>query len=203
MSDRERERIFGSIRQALDPLKERTPYPDWDPAEVVARHARESGDLLAGFREQLTAAKGLFFENWAEVAAFLKAENATCGYMDPSLESEAGQALAGLELSQTIEREAIDRYAFGITPACGAIAETGSIIIRDGDSPYRLAALAPWIHIAVVRRDSLVATLAEATSLFGMDPSVIFATGPSKTADIEGILIEGVHGPGIQACLML
>ena len=203
MGDSERDRIFGSIRQALDPLKERTPYPEWDSAEVVARHARESGDLLTGFREQLIAAKGLFFENWAEAAAFLKAENADCGYLDPALESEVGEALAGLDLSHSIERKAIDRYAFGITSACGAIAETGSIVIRDGDSPYRLAALAPWIHIAVVRRESLVGTLAEATSLFGTDPSVIFATGPSKTADIEGILIEGVHGPGIQACLML
>jgi len=35
------------------------------------------------------------------------------------------------------------------------------------------------------------------TSL-GTDPNVIWVTGPSKTADVEGILIEGVHGPGEQ-----
>ncbi len=36
----------------------------------------------------------------------------------------------------------------------------------------------------------------------GDDPNVIFCTGPSKTADVEGILIEGVHGPGEQVALI-
>jgi len=32
---------------------------------------------------------------------------------------------------------------------------------------------------------------------------VIWCTGPSKTADVEGILIEGVHGPGQQIALVV
>ena len=35
------------------------------------------------------------------------------------------------------------------------------------------------------------------------DPNIIWVTGPSKTADVEGILIEGVHGPGIQIALLV
>jgi L-lactate dehydrogenase complex protein LldG len=35
------------------------------------------------------------------------------------------------------------------------------------------------------------------------DPNIIWVTGPSKTADVEGILIQGVHGPGVQGCLLV
>ncbi|MBI2497314.1 MAG: hypothetical protein HYV75_05125, partial [Opitutae bacterium] len=35
------------------------------------------------------------------------------------------------------------------------------------------------------------------------DPKIVWVTGPSKTADVEGILIEGVHGPGTQVALLL
>jgi hypothetical protein len=43
----------------------------------------------------------------------------------------------------------------------------------------------------------------EAILDLGSDPCALWVTGPSKTADVEGILIEGVHGPGIQVCLRL
>ena len=45
--------------------------------------------------------------------------------------------------------------------------------------------------------------MATAIAALGDDPNVIFCTGPSKTADVEGILIEGVHGPGEQVALIV
>ena len=57
--------------------------------------------------------------------------------------------------------------------------------------------------MAVVPRSSLYSDLAQAVAALGSDPNVVWCTGPSKTADVEGILIEGVHGPGAQIALFV
>jgi L-lactate dehydrogenase complex protein LldG len=103
----------------------------------------------------------------------------------------------------TYDRSNYDRYQFGITRATGAIAETGSLIIDDLRTSDRLAALSPWVHIGVLTRDEIHRTLPEAIAALGEAPNIIWATGPSKTADVEGILIEGVHGPGEQIAFLL
>jgi L-lactate dehydrogenase complex protein LldG len=105
-------------------------------------------------------------------------------------------------LSTEFDRTRVDDYDFGITRAAGAIAETGSIILNDRTTSRRLGALAPWVHIAVLGRGQILRTVGEAILAMGDDPNVIWVTGPSKTSDIEGILIEGVHGPGVQFALV-
>lgn len=197
-----RDTVFQSIRQALEPLDQRTPYPEWESQAAVSAVARGPENDLPLFVQRLEAAKGVYLKDWSAVAAFLDEHKARCGFLDAGLD-EGKAALSGWDLHTTVDRERIDDLAFGITWASGAIAESGTLIFRDGDTPYRLAALAPWIHIAVVRRESLVRTIPEAVERMGPDPSIVWATGPSKTADIEGILIEGVHGPGIQACIVV
>jgi L-lactate dehydrogenase complex protein LldG len=52
----------------------------------------------------------------------------------------------------------------------------------------------------VVPEEANFVTVCEAIQGLDDDPKIIWVTGPSKTADIEGILIEGVHGPGEQVC---
>ena len=48
-----------------------------------------------------------------------------------------------------------------------------------------------------------IRTIPDAIAAFGDSPNIIWCTGPSKTADVEGILIEGVHGPGEQIALLI
>lgn len=83
----------------------------------------------------------------------------------------------------------------GITLADLAVAETGSLLISAGEGRARLASLAPIIHVAMVRRQDIVGTLGEAIDRFSHRTSVL-VTGSSRTADIEGVLVRGVHGPG-------
>jgi len=107
------------------------------------------------------------------------------------------------EIRYTYERAAVDEIQFGITRAAGVIAETGTIVLTDRLTSNRLGALAPWIHIAAVPSQAIHRSVADGIDAFGDDPNIVWVTGPSKTADVEGILIEGVHGPGEQVCLKL
>ncbi len=112
-------------------------------------------------------------------------------------------AEAGLQVETEYDRSRYDDYAFGITRATGAIAESGTLILNDEQTSDRLAALSPWVHVGVVAREEILRTIPDAIDSFGDSPNIIWATGPSKTADVEGILIEGVHGPGEEIALLV
>ena len=90
----------------------------------------------------------------------------------------------------------------GLTGVHAALAETGTLICNSDAAHARGASLAPPVHVAIVRgRDVLPDLLDYLPRLEGVTPaelpsSQVLITGPSKTADIEGVLITGVHGPG-------
>ena len=83
----------------------------------------------------------------------------------------------------------------GVTLAECAIAGTGSVVLQTGPRKARLGALAPPAHVILVPKERIVATLFEGLLSTAVRTAVI-ATGPSRTADIGGHLIKGVHGPG-------
>ena len=198
----DRARILTAINEALSPLKERTARPDLDPARWVSPTRLTEGGSWEDFRRNFVAVNGTFLKSFDELSRLLRDANATEGYADPALRDDLPDTFRdGLILHETIDRDSIDRYAFGITRAHAAIAESGTVVLRDLDTSDRLAALAPWIHITLVAKGALFATVTEAIDDLGEDPNTVWVTGPSKTADVEGILIEGVHGPGIQVCL--
>lgn len=88
----------------------------------------------------------------------------------------------------------------GITSADYALADTGTLVMIASPREARLVSLLPPAHLAVVPRDRILTGLDE---LFTILPapaettsSMVLITGPSRTADIEQILVRGVHGPG-------
>lgn len=82
----------------------------------------------------------------------------------------------------------------GVSRASVAVAESGTILINHESSSRRLASLTPPHHVVIVREADIVATLEEAFLKLGPKNAVLI-TGPSRTADIEGVLVRGVHGP--------
>lgn len=90
----------------------------------------------------------------------------------------------------------------GITGVDYGIAETGTVVLHPRNGLSRLVSLAPPTHIAVLRPGEVLNSLDE---LFAMERndfmlgelsgSMNLISGPSKTADIEGTTVTGIHGP--------
>ena len=89
---------------------------------------------------------------------------------------------------------------WGITGADYALADTGSLVMLSSPEEARMISLLPPAHIAIVQRARLMTGLDELLSNLprpaDQTSSMVLITGPSRTADIEQILVRGVHGPG-------
>jgi L-lactate dehydrogenase complex protein LldG len=119
--------------------------------------------------------------------------------------SGARDSLGTGDASLKVFAQASFAATVGITGVEFALAETGSLIVTSVTEGAQLASLAPPVHVALYRRRQLVASLDEVLERLhaGCDTnqavrgrSIVFITGTSRTADIEQILIRGVHGPG-------
>jgi L-lactate dehydrogenase complex protein LldG len=84
----------------------------------------------------------------------------------------------------------------GVSWALAGAAQTGSLLLGSGEG--RRLQLLPPVHLVWLEADSLYATLGDALdSTRARIPAAIgLHSGPSKSADIGGIVVTGVHGPG-------
>ncbi len=199
--------VMGAVKQALSGLRGKTSLPDYESEFLFSvRHKESEQDGWTEFGENFSAVSGKAMNEVGDLVEFLKEGGFEKGYCDPELKEQVGEVLvaAGLQVSYAFDHQRVDDYVFGITRASGVIAESGTVILNDEDTVDRLAALAPWVHVAVLTDQKKVfANIPQAIENLGNSSNVIWVTGPSKTADIEGILIEGVHGPGVQICLRI
>ena len=200
-----KETIFKKIEAALGDSP-KVELPEYDDAILHSPPKLVGDDVWQIFSRNFSAVSGIPMENIQQLIDLLRQEKAELGYCDPALMDAVGHHLvsAGFKVETDYDRDRYDDYQFGITRAAGVIAESGTVILNDETTSNRLAALAPWIHIAVLESGTPIQrTIPDAIAHLGASPNVIWATGPSKTADVEGILIEGVHGPGKQILLKI
>lgn len=128
----------------------------------------------------------------------------------------AGALLAsGLEVAldwydapiETLKPVLFDTIDAGITTTLAGIAETGSLVLWPDANEPRTLSLLPPLHIAVLREDALHPTLHAVMSrqdwASGLPTNALLVTGPSKTADIQRLLVYGAHGPRELVILLL
>ncbi len=82
-----------------------------------------------------------------------------------------------------------------VTVGLGAVPETGSVLVGGAAPAWRLS-LSPRRHLIVIAAERTGLTMAAALALTAAEPSglVSWLTGPSRTADIEKVLVLGAQG---------
>ena len=201
-----RDHILHRIRTALgrsagqavaDPPPVRIRVPEVDMESRIAS---------VRFRVEALAGKTHRAATLAEACAFV--EDAVAGKTAvtsnaPFLAECGITGLPGVRSGVTDREELRQLCAtvyVGITSADYVLADTGTLVMIASPQDARMVSLLPPTHIAVVPVDRILTGLDE---LFTVLPrpaeqssSMVLITGPSRTADIEQILVRGVHGPG-------
>lgn len=90
----------------------------------------------------------------------------------------------------------LDDVDVGVVRAAFGVAETGSVLLTEHEMPAEALGFLAQHLVVLLDPAAIVATMHDAYA----DPRVaaaryaIFMTGPSATADIEGVLIHGAQG---------
>src|SRR5262249_54353275 len=124
--------------------------------------------------------------------------------MHPGDLTDFAVAKLGLPLCRTgspYDVADLESCSVGITECDALVAQTGSILLTSRTAGGRALSILPPHHVVLARRDHLLADLPAAFAYLKKAyapnyPSFIsFITGPSRTGDIERILVLGAHGP--------
>lgn len=194
------------VRAALGRHPDQPPAPA-PPARLVVPPG-DGGDPAARLCAAVEALSGKTYraggpdEARAAVAEILGGRGAVASG-SPYLRECGIPALPGVRSGVTDPEELRELCATldaGITSADYALADTGTLVLFSSAAEARMISLLPPAHIAVVPRGRILSGLDELFSLVPLpadrSSAMVLITGPSRTADIEQILVRGVHGPG-------
>lgn len=188
------------------------PVPPPAVDESLARLARPEDDLVKMFHAK-AAASGMFVHRpkagdlTTHIVEFLKlnkVHSVVLGSIPLVRDLPASIEAAGIRVVDWRAAPGLDAQFdvdCGITGVRAALAETGSLVMNSDAHNSRGLSLIPPLHLAIVRPGDILPDMIDYwASLRGipnheLPSNIVFITGPSKTADIEGELVTGVHGP--------
>jgi L-lactate dehydrogenase complex protein LldG len=195
-----KENILKKIRKALSnstPL----PFPQSEGSSSVYQPSQQ--DLELEFAQRFTGLQGkfVFCVNHKELAAHLNQIAANNKWEKIYCREEG--------LRKTLAENQFTNYSHNDLASCDTaittcewlVARTGSIVMSAAQESGRTVSVYAPVHICIAYTSQLVydvkdALLKAREKYSGNLPSLItFATGPSRTADIEKTLVVGIHGP--------
>ncbi|MGB4845088.1 MAG: LUD domain-containing protein [Ferruginibacter sp.] len=196
-----KENILKRIRQALSnpvPL----PFPQSEGTNSVFHPATDSLDVV--FAQEFINMQGKF--------VFCIDENEMQQQLRLLIDEKQWSKIYcntdkwNAQFSNTINLAGCDA---SITDCELLVARTGTIVLSAAQQSGRTVSVYAPIHICIAYTNQLVYDVKDALQSLkekyaGKIPSLIsFATGPSRTADIEKTLVTGVHGPKEVYCFLV
>lgn len=200
-----KENILKKIRQALShpvPL----PFPHSEGSLSVYTPAGD--DHAVTFAQEFTKLQGkfAFCEDEKDLAAQLRHLFSEKGWKKIYCRGDHGPLLTTII---PVLHEDLESCDASVTGCEYLVARTGSLVLSTNASSGRTTSVYAPIHICIATTDQLVFEVKDALVLlkekYGAKiPSFItFASGPSRTADIEKTLVTGVHGPKEVYCFLV
>ena len=202
-----RNKILKKIKQALEtpvPL----PFPD-QLADTPIFIPTEK-ELAIGFAEKFTSLLGKFI--------YCADEKELVQQLSVLIEAKQWHKIYSLETGwldnmrahdfNPVTTHDLESCDASITLCESLVARTGTIVLSSQQLSGRTASVYAPIHICIAYTHQLVFDISDSLNRFtsnsGSIPSMIsFATGPSRTADIEKTLVVGVHGPKEVYCFLV
>ena len=195
-----KENILKKIRQALTnstPL----PFPQSEGNSTVFKPSQQELEIEFAERFKILQGRFVFCLNHTELIEQLNSLVAHNRWEKLFCRDAA--------LQKKLSENNFNNFSDNDLPGCDAafttcewlVARTGSIVMTAAGASGRTVSVYAPVHICIAYRSQLVYdikdVLLQAKEKYaGNLPSLItFATGPSRTADIEKTLVVGVHGP--------
>lgn len=201
-----RENILKKIKQAL---AKPVPLP-FDKTPENQAFFINKGELELQFAENFAALQGRFSfcADEAELVQQLQTLFGTRQWTKLFVNEQSIRELftrQHLELPSGISLADCDA---SITSCECLIARTGSMLLSSAQTGRTSSVYAP-VHICIAYTSQLVFDLKDGFELIkkkypsGIPSLITFASGPSRTADIEKTLVTGVHGPKEVFCFLV
>jgi L-lactate dehydrogenase complex protein LldG len=178
-----RDAILASVRSNIPKLDR--------PLPVVPKFADDlPADLVEAFSAALTRMGGRIVagDTPAAIRASLEHSRLVC--------SATSEISGELDLATVVDPRALADVDHAVVRASCGVAETGSVLLTDQDLKVNaLAYLAQHLIVLLDPADIVVNMhSAYARPEFRERRYAVFHSGPSATADIEGVLILGAQG---------
>jgi len=202
-----KENILKKIRKALEtpvPL----PFTRSEGNSTVYHPAAD--DLTVVFAEEFTKLLGrfAFFPNHIELVKQLEQLIRQEQWREIYCAEEGLKMLLQKNGFGAFSNKSLAQSDVAFTTCELLVARTGTIVLSSAQPEGRTASVYAPIHVCIAETSQIVYDIDDAIyylkEKYGIHiPSMIsFATGPSRTADIEKTLVVGVHGPKQVYCLL-